>query len=109
MPHLVFRNIEKDVFVDRVKEFSKKATAIIGCPEDWITLSYIDNSLTYVCGEDQTSNNIFVEVNWFERPKEIKDSLAKLINDSFKKDNSDIIIVFKILDKENYYENGETV
>ncbi len=106
MPHLVFKNVEKEVFVSKVQEFSKKATEIIGCPEDWITINHDGNMLTYVAGEEMTANNIFVEVSWFDRPKETKDKLAMLINDTFKKDNCDIMITFKILTKETYYENG---
>ncbi len=107
MPHLVIRNVKKDDFTSKVKELSRKITEIVGCPEDWITISYVENTLTYVAGEDMTEENVFVEVKWFDRPQEMKIEVQKVINDTFAKDGRDIMIIFSILTKENYFENGE--
>ncbi len=107
MPHLVIRNVKKEDFTSKVKDLSKKLTEIIGCPEDWITISYVENTLTYIAGEDMTDENVFVEVKWFERPQEMKDVVQKVINDTFAKEGRDIMIIFSTLTKENYYENGE--
>ncbi len=107
MPHLVIRNVKKDDFTSKVKDLSKQLTEVIGCPEEWITISYVENTLTYIAGEDMTEKNVFVEVKWFERPQEKKDQVSKIINNTFAKEGRDIMIIYSILTKENYYENGE--
>ncbi len=106
MPHLVFKNVEKEVFVSKAEEFTKKATEVIGCPEDWITLTYVGDTLTFCECKEMTDSNMFVEVNWFDRPQEIKDNLSMLIHNTFKKDGRDIMIIYNTLTRENYYENG---
>ncbi len=107
MPHLVIKNVKKDEFTTQVKDLSKKLTEIIGCPEDWITISYAGETLTYIAGEDMTDENVFVEVKWFDRPQEMKIVVQKIINDAFAKEGRDIMIIFETLTKENYFENGE--
>lgn len=107
MPHLTIRNVEKKEITSSVKELSRKLTEIVGCPEDWITISYIENSYTYIAGEDMTNQNVFVEIKWFERPQDVKIKVQKLVNDTFAKDDRDIMIIFETLTKENYFENGE--
>ncbi len=106
MPHLMIRNIKKDDFTAKVKDLSKKLTEVIGCPEDWITISYVENTLTYVAGEDKTNENVFIEIKWFERTKEMQDAVAKICDDTFKEEGRDIMINFVILTKDRYYEDG---
>ncbi len=108
MPHLMIRNVKKDDFVGKVKELSKKLTEVIKCPEDWITISHVESTTTFVAGEDMTNENVFVEIKWFERPKEIQDKVAQICNETFKEDGRDVMINFVILTKDRYYENGET-
>ncbi len=107
MPHLVIRNVKKDDFTTKVKDLSKQISEIISCPEEWITFSYVENTLTYIAGEDKTDENVFVEVKWFDRPQDKKDKVSKVIDDAFKQEGRDIMIIYSILTKENYYENGE--
>ncbi len=109
MPHLTIKNIKKEEFINKVEKLSKELTETIGCPEDWITISLIENNVTYVAGKDETFNNIFVDVRWFPRPEEMKAKVAKIINDTFKFDGRDIIVIFEILVKESYFENGTLV
>lgn len=109
MPHLIIRNIEKDDFTSKVSKLSKDLTKIIGCPEDWITISYVENTLTFVEGVDRTLDNVFVEVKWFDRPDEVKLKVANLINDTFTKNERDIMITFATLTNDIYFENGKRV
>lgn len=109
MPHVTIRNVEKKEVIANVKELSKKLTEIIGCPEEWITISYIENTLTYIAGENLTDDNVFVEIKLFERPEEVKFEVQKVISDTFKKEGRDIMINYVILTKESYFENGEIV
>ncbi len=109
MPHLIIRNLKKDEFTSKVEKLSKELTATIGCPEDWITINFIDNSITYVAGTDETINNIFVDVRWFPRADEMKANVAKIINDTFASEGRDVIVIFENLIKENYFENGTLV
>ncbi len=106
MPHLTIRKIKKEEFTSKVEKLSKELTETIGCPEDWITISYLENNLTFVAGKDETLNNVFVDVRWFPRPDEMKAKVAKLIDDTFKCEGRDVMVIFEILVKENYFENG---
>ncbi len=106
MPHLIIKNVRKDEFTSKVDKLSKELTDVIGCQEDWITISYVENTLTYVAGVDETLNNVFVDVRWFPRPEEIKARVAQIISDTFKCEGRDVMVIFEILIKENYFENG---
>ncbi len=106
MPHLTIKNLKKEEFTSKVAKLSKELTDVIGCQEDWITISYVENTVTYVEGVDETLNNVFVDVKWFPRPEEMKSKVAQILSDTFKSEGRDVMVYFEILIKENYFENG---
>ncbi len=107
MPHLEIKNVKKEDFIAKVPALSKELTEIIGCPEDWITISYTEGTLTFVEGIDRTYDNVFVEIKWFARPDEMKQKVAQAIDKAFKADGRDIMVNFVTLTKDSYLENGD--
>lgn len=106
MPHLEIKNVEKKELVSKIGKLSKELTEVIGCPEDWITISYLENNITFVEGSDKTFDNVFVEIKWFNRPNEIKHKVSEIIYNIFAKEGRDVMVNFVELIKEDYFENG---
>ncbi|MEG0283739.1 MAG: DUF1904 family protein [Erysipelotrichales bacterium] len=106
MPHIVFRNLEKNNFEKIVNELKETLPDIIGCPNHKITYNLIE-SYTLI---DQKDSNLFtfVNISYIERPKDIQDKVALTLDTALRalgKDN--IAINFTYLNKQAYYDNME--
>jgi len=106
MPQLIFRGVE----IEDIKKISTKLVddleAIIECPRDYFTLEYIES--LNIFDEREVPSYPFIEVKWFDRGQEVKDKVAKSIDDALKSegyDNTDIF--FTNLNENDYYENGK--
>ncbi|MCX5773549.1 MAG: DUF1904 family protein [Fusobacteria bacterium] len=107
MPHIRFRKIETHHVKTLSETLLKPLATEIKCADDWLTFEHIQS--TGFCHGKSHAGNPFVEVLWFEREKEVKDNVAKLITNEIKKliDSKEITVIFVPLQEVNYYENGE--
>jgi hypothetical protein len=80
--------------------------SLIRTGEDNFTFERIGTQ--FFCGGKPVSSDPFVEVFWFERPKEIQDQAAALITAEVKAlvSGRDVAVVFCRLEPSAYYENG---
>jgi phenylpyruvate tautomerase PptA (4-oxalocrotonate tautomerase family) len=107
MPHIRMRAIEKEVVQKLSKSLIPDLAQMLNSPEDNFTLELVATEF-FQQGNTITSYP-FIEVSWFSRPQEVKDRVASLITDQVRAltNAADIIVVFQILNKSTYYENGK--
>lgn len=108
MPRIIYKNISPEDVCVLSKELSRKSAEIVGCPVDWLTFECVHNYL-FVDGDDQTMNTLFIEVEWFKRSQDQQDELAMYLYEELTKryTTREITIIFKDLNKEDYYEEGK--
>lgn len=102
MPHFVIRNIEEDKIKAVWNEVKADCMKLCECDEDWFTLELVETK--------QLTNGIpaFIIIEWFERSA-VKAKLVEVITNAFKaKGINDLTIIFRAIDKANYFENGQS-
>lgn len=105
MPFFRFHFVEASKLAGVSRQMADRIQQAIGCPREHIVFELIHSSVEVVIKNDKEWP--FVEVDYFERPKEIETEVAKIIFECLKSAgyaNSDIH--FRYLQPENYYENG---
>lgn len=106
MPHLNFKNIERNKVKQLCNDLTAQLAKVIECPEDWITFNHID-SQTFVQGVEN-DEIVFVNVEWFPRTQEVQDKVASIIhNGATGTGAKEVVIIFHDLKKESYYEEGQ--
>ena len=106
MPHLNFKNIERNKVKQLCKELTPQLAKEIDCPEDWITFSHME-SQTFVQGEEN-DDIVFVNVEWFPRTQEVQDKVASVLHNGVVETGAkEVVIIFHDLKKEAYYEEGQ--
>lgn len=108
MPHITFTNANFNHDELKLKKLNEDLSKEVGSPADWFTFTFLPkDTKTFQLGSDITSNIIFVEVKWFERPQKTKENVANLVYEYLKCyniENKEIVITFTILEKLNYFE-----
>ncbi|MGZ3772018.1 MAG: DUF1904 domain-containing protein [Bdellovibrio sp.] len=106
MPHVRFRAISADVMPELSRTLPTKLSVAINTPVDNFTMELIPT--TFYANGFVDNSYPFVEVLWFQRSQEIQDECAKIITEEIKKLTSceDVVVIFKALEKNAYYENG---
>jgi phenylpyruvate tautomerase PptA (4-oxalocrotonate tautomerase family) len=107
MPHLRVRAVTENQIQKISESLIAELAQTLKSPEDNFTLELI--SSRFYEKSKPIDSYPFVEVLWFARPKEMQDLAAKLITDKIKSitQAQDVIVVFQVLEKASYYENGE--
>ncbi|MEG0795237.1 MAG: DUF1904 family protein [Odoribacter sp.] len=107
MPFFRFHFVEASRMAGVSRKLANRIQEVVGCPPEHIVLELIHSSVvedvTIKSGKDWP----FVEVDYFERPREIQEAVAKIIYECLVDagyPNSDVH--FRYLTPENYYENG---
>ena len=107
MPFFRFHFVEENKLAVVSRRLKDQLQQTIGCPRDHIVLEVVHASII----EDEIIKREgewpFVEVDYFERPREIQDAVAKVVYDYLAEAgyaNSDVH--FRYLQPRNYYENG---
>lgn len=105
MPHLRMRAITPEHVQTLSQDLLPELAKAIQTDEENFTFELVGTQFFHQ-GKPVTSFPL-IEVLWFERPQEIQNKVAKIITEKVKTlINDDIIVVFKKLNKEAYYENG---
>lgn len=105
MPMLKIRGISKEEVKSESTKLIDSLVEIIECPRDYFTIEIIEN--TFIMDGMEVEPSSMIDILWFDRGQDVKDKVAKVITDCFKKDREYLEIVFYNLDKSSYYENGD--
>lgn len=106
MPFFRFHFVEASSLMAVSRKMTDRIEAVVGCPREHIVLEVI-HSVIIGDGEIKKGEWPLVEVDYFERSKEIQDAVAKIISECLMEvgyTNSDVY--FRYLNPRNYYENG---
>jgi hypothetical protein len=106
MPHIRFRALKEDQVRQLSSELCPVLASAIQTSEDNFTFELVGTQF-FVQGKT-TDSYPFVEVLWFARSQDLQDQCARLITEKVKtiSNAEDVIVVFSILEKSSYYENG---
>jgi len=107
MPQLTFRGFS-DSTVQRASETLTPILAeILECPEDYFTF---DNLIvTSFFRGQRVLTYPFIEILWFDRGKEARDSVALAVTKTvFEMGIPEVEISFTASEKDNYYSNGKS-
>lgn len=107
MPHIRLRALKKE-YVKTLSEILIQDLALtINTAADNFTFEWIGSEFFH--DGKETPSYPFIEVLWFARPQEIQDQTAKIITEKVKDltRSQDVVVVFQVLEKPAYYENGE--
>ncbi len=109
MPFFRFHFVESSRLATVSRSMTDSIREAIGCPRDHIVLEVIHSD--YIeDGEVKDGNNWpFVEVEYFERPREVQETVASIVSESLRQagyPNSDVY--FRYLKPNNYYENAKS-
>ena len=106
MPMIKFKGIEVSNICNISKELIDELQELIQCPRDYFSLA-VDQSV-YVRDGEIVEGAPIVEVSWFDRGQEVQDKVAKIITQHVTSIGClDVDVIFFVLDKSKYYENGE--
>ncbi len=107
MPHIRVRAVENKKIAELSKNLIPDLAKTIQTDVDNFTVESISTQF-FVDGKE-VSSYPFVEVLWFPRSQEIQDAAAKLITDQVRAltQAQDVIVIFTVLEKTAYYENGK--
>lgn len=108
MPFFRFHFVEASRLTGVSRQMTDRIQQVIGCPRNHIVLELIHSGVV----EDTTikSGNGWplVEVDYFERPREIQTAVAEIVCECLKVAGyPDSDIHFRYLKPDNYYENGK--
>ena len=108
MPFLRFHAVEKSR-LDLVGErLISEIVRTLGCPRETVVLEVMNSS--FISGENPSPAYPFVKVEYFKRPLEQQNVVAKIIFECLKEigyPESDVY--FSFLEMDCYYENGEVI
>lgn len=107
MPFFRFHFTDPDKLLPVSKEMTDRIQEAVGCPREHIVLEVVASVVLHD-GKLQSDAWPFVEVDYFERPRNVQDQVAQAVAECLKKagyPESDIH--FRYLQKEDYYENGK--
>ena len=107
MPFFYFHFVEASRLAGVSRQMGTRIQQAIGCPREHIVFELIHSSVVEENVVKNGNDWPYIEVDYFERPREVQEEVAKIIYECLKSagyPNSDIY--FRYLTPENYYENG---
>lgn len=106
MPQIKMRGIETEIVRKLSKQLIDELAVLTQSPRDYFTLEVIHS--TFVLDGDIVPGYPFIEIAWFDRGQEIQDQVAQVISRLLNQMGySSVDIMFTVLEKPRYYENGE--
>jgi len=106
MPQIKMRGVQTDTIRKLSKQLIDELAIMTQSPRDDFTLEVIQS--TYVLDGETVPGYPFVEIAWFDRGQEVQDQVAQAITRLLNEAGyPSIDIMFTILAKPCYYENGE--
>lgn len=106
MPALRLKSIDSNKALKISKDLIDELQEIIQCPRDYFSIEVVQ-SLFIMDGEFVEGLPV-IDVFWFDRGQEIQDKVAKIITKHINSIGYDSVdVIFNVLEKSRYYENGE--
>ena len=106
MPELKIKGVEIKEVCSISKELVDELQKLIQCPRSYFTLECVNS--TFVLDGECVSTHPTIEVSWFDRGQELQDKTAKVITKYINYlGYKEADIIFNLLEKKRYYENGE--
>lgn len=107
MPHLLFRGVPTERLQSVASPLAEELAALCGCGTDNFTMNCLHTTNVFGCGSDAPAF-AFVEIGWFERGQQVRDSFALAVTRSVQKLGiNEIEVVFQTYREDSYYINGE--
>ena len=106
MPQLTFKGIKRQSVIDMSKALIDELETIISVPREHFALEHVDSM--YIMDGKEAVEYPLIYVNLFDRGRDTEDKVAKAItkhvhNAGYK----NVDVIFTILERGRYYENGE--
>lgn len=106
MPQIKIRGIATEIVRKLSMQLINELAVLTQSPRDYFTLEVIHS--TFVMDGEVVPGYPFVEIAWFDRGQEIQDQVAQFISRSLEEAGCpNVDIMFTVLEKPRYYENGE--
>ncbi|WP_413569585.1 DUF1904 domain-containing protein [Bdellovibrio sp. HCB117] len=107
MPHIRMRAIKTEVVSQMSFELPKILAAEMSTSEDNFTFEAVATQFFNMGKAD--ASYPFIEVLWFARSQEVQNRCAEIITKKVKEAMKcdDVVVVFQVLEKTAYYENGK--
>lgn len=105
MPQIKMRGVDTKTICKLSKQLIDELAVLTQSPRDDFTLEVIHS--TFVMDGVVVPGYPFVEIAWFDRGQEIQDQVAQVVSRSLNDAGcSSVDIMFTVLEKLRYYENG---
>lgn len=106
MPELKFKGVEVKEICSISKTLVDELQELLQCPRSYFTLECVNS--TFIWDGDCVGTHPTIELSWFDRGQELQDKAAKIITKYIHGLGYDEVdIIFNLLEKVRYYENGE--
>lgn len=107
MPFLRFHFVEASRLAGVSRQMTDRVQQAIGCPREHIVLEIL-HSCVVADAQIKHGEWPLVEIDYFERPREVQDAVAKIIYECLViAGYADSDVHFRYLTPGNYYENGQ--
>ena len=107
MPFFRYHFVEASRLAGVSRQMADRIQQVVGCPREHLVFELIHSSVVEEVMIKSGKEWPFVEVDYFERPREVQVEVAKILYECLKAagyPNSDVH--FRYLRTENYFENG---
>jgi hypothetical protein len=106
MPQIKIRGIDFNDVCKISQQMVNQLEKIVGCSRNDFTIECLQS--TYVMNGKIVKGYPFIEVAWFDRGQNVQDRVAQSITKLVQQVGyPDVDVIFTVLDKNKYYENGE--
>ncbi len=108
MPHLRFRAISESSVQHLSKQLLDDLEPLMNSPREDFTFELIP-SIFFHEGKEGNAYP-FIEILWFDRGQKVQDKVAKLVTERVRnitETSGDIAVIFRALNPNAYYDNGE--
>ncbi|CAH8221900.1 DUF1904 domain-containing protein [Vibrio aestuarianus] len=108
MPHFRFRAVEPQTVQALSKPLIDELESVMGSPREDFTFEYIYTTFFH---EGEVSPAYpFIEVFWFERGQEVRDTVAQVVTKQVKEivgEDNNVAVIFTALEPSAYYDNAK--
>ncbi|MDE1338530.1 DUF1904 domain-containing protein [Vibrio aestuarianus] len=108
MPHFRFRAVEPQTVQALSKPLIDDLESVMGSPREDFTFEYIYTTFFH---EGEVSPAYpFIEVFWFERGQEVRDTVAQVVTKQVKEivgEDNNVAVIFTALEPSAYYDNAK--
>ena len=103
MPQITIKGFTDQQMKDVSIPLTRKLSAVIGCPEDWLILELVPS--TFYAGGQQSAGFSIIQVSWFDRPDPVREEVAAILRDTaFELGHTLVQVIFTTLSPDRFYE-----